>query len=287
MRLFYFEIAVKPYRCFSIVLAVSFFFTSVSYGQINKALLDELLFQEEVDDTVRVMLSQLPWSTREINAINGVISNTNYLGMSATEDDFKKNAGGHSVIHLATHAFINDGKPMLSKFIFSEDPGSPEDGYLNTYEIFNTNLSADLAVLSACNTGFGQVNRGEGVMSLARAFTYAGCPSLVMSLWPASDRSTAIIMREFYTALGNGMKINTALRHAKLRYLEQVHPDETAPYYWAGFIAIGRMNTVDIQMKGEEQGQWALFTFGSLFLVSLVGISQISRRLWRRIRKKS
>lgn len=315
--------------------------TSVATGQINKSVLEDYLFQEYVDDTVRVMLSGLPSSDREIAAISSVISNTNYLGPKALEKNFKGRSGGHSVIHVATHAFINDHKPLLSKFIFSKDPSEEmtesdhdqiasdffddlmmdgdeidmgdddsatslytevnndlrysidrgyldlDDGYLNTYEIFNADLSANLAVLSACNTGFGGMNRGEGVMSLARAFSYAGCPTMVISLWPASDRSTAIIMREFYLALGDGMEVDAALQHAKKRYIAQVHPDEAAPYYWAGFIAIGKMNTVDIRLKSEEKAQWAYYTLGSFFFIGIFGFSPAGRRIRQMTKSRS
>ena len=88
------------------------------------------------------------------------------------------------------------------------------------HEIYQLDLNADLVVLSACETGYGKFNQGEGVMSLARSFMYAGTPSLVVSLWQVNDQSTAIIMQLFYEKLEKGMPKDIALRQAKLEYLK-------------------------------------------------------------------
>jgi CHAT domain-containing protein len=105
--------------------------------------------------------------------------------------------------------------------------------------MYNMKLKAQMAVLSACNTGLGEIHEGEGVMSLGRAFAYAGVPSIVMSLWPAEDESTADLMGYFYEGLAEGQAKDEALRNAKLRFLEEIPPSKHHPFYWAGFVVQG------------------------------------------------
>jgi CHAT domain-containing protein len=100
-------------------------------------------------------------------------------------------------------------------------------------------IDTDLVVLSACETGLGQLVKGEGMVGLNRAFMYAGAPSVAVSLWSVSDQSTSTLLHEFYTSLSRGEQTKSqALRDAKLRLLEQ---DDTAhPFHWAPFILVGR-----------------------------------------------
>ena len=104
--------------------------------------------------------------------------------------------------------------------------------------MYNLGLDAELAVLSACNTGIGKIRVGEGSASLAHAFAYAGCSDLVMSLWPVQDRTTPVLIKRYYDNMAEGMDRCEALRQAKLHCLEY---DElfAHPYYWSGFIYVG------------------------------------------------
>ena len=113
------------------------------------------------------------------------------------------------MLHLATHAEIDNKNPLYNKLIFS-------DGDMTSSEIYLSETRAKMAVLSACNTGFGKLEKGEGVMSMARAFHFSGVPSVVMSLWKVPDRSTMQIMLLFYQHLENGESKSEALRKAKL-----------------------------------------------------------------------
>jgi CHAT domain-containing protein len=126
---------------------------------------------------------------------------------------------------------------MFSKLIFAKD--SIEDGYLHTYEIFGQNLNADLAVLSACNSGNGTLVSGEGVLSMAHAFTHAGCPSVLMTKWDVDEKSTSTILNHFYENLRAGKSKSEALRDAKLTFLENSPAVLHDPYYWAGLVLIG------------------------------------------------
>ena len=121
-----------------------------------------------------------------------------FTDQSATEQNFKRNADRFKIIHLATHAMIDNQNPAKSRLLFNIDPDSGEDGMLYSYELYGINLNAGLVTLSACNTGFGQVSWGKGVLSLARAFAYAGSPNVVMSLWPVDDQLTSGLVKAFY-----------------------------------------------------------------------------------------
>ena len=142
------------------------------------------------------------------------------------------------------HGILDDQQPMRSHLLFQqEDPSlvdSLNDNYLMMAELYGMQLNAELAVLSACNSGIGQLSGGEGMMSLSRAFSYAGVRSIVMSLWAVSDQSTADLMLLFYKNLKNGSTKANALRQAKLEYLETYNdPIFSHPYYWSGFVMIG------------------------------------------------
>jgi CHAT domain-containing protein len=217
----------------------------------------------EEEDTllaIRGSLTKLQWAEREVKGISEIIAGNTYYHDKATEEIFKKKAPKAGIIHLATHAIINDKNPMYSKLVMSKDKNSGEDGFLNTYELYNMNLSADLVVLSACNTGCGKLIRGEGIMSLARGFMYAGCPSIVMSLWPVDDQSTSLLMKYFYNGLDDGLSKDKALRNAKLEYLKRADAVKSNPFYWAGFVPIG--NTKPIQLRHKPSNLvWLSLSF--------------------------
>ena len=120
------------------------------------------------------------------------------------ESHFRETAPRSRILHLATHTLIDDEEPLRSGLVFQADPDRPDDGFLSAREIYDLQLPADLAVMSACDTGFGQLSEGEGVMSLGRAFRYAGCRSIVMSLWLSNDQATANLMDSLLPALGLG-----------------------------------------------------------------------------------
>jgi CHAT domain-containing protein/tetratricopeptide (TPR) repeat protein len=220
-------------------------------------------------------LSDLPAlsnNQKEVEEIAKILSGKAYTSVTATEEIFKQNADQPRILHLAMHGFLNDCNPLLSGLAFSlesinkspQDSLSDEhDGLLRTYEIYNLKINADLAVLSACNTGSGQLSKGEGVMSLARAFKYAGCPNVVMSFWQAEDHSTAQIMKEFYRQLQQGAGKDQALRQAKLAYLKDSKLDH--PYFWGAFVLIGDDKSL------PRNTPWTLYIAAGLVVAVLFG----------------
>ena len=187
-------------------------------------------------------LAALPESRREAQAIAELYPASEvglFLGADATEENAKREGVLSETrrIHFATHAFLSEGRPELSGLVLGNTEASSEDGLLQVYEIFNLQLQADLVVLSACESGLGQAVAGEGLVGLTRAFLYAGTSSLVVSLWPVNDSSTAGLMIEFYRRLDQGRDRGEALRMAKLSTL--ANAEVAHPFYWAPFILLG------------------------------------------------
>jgi CHAT domain-containing protein len=117
--------------------------------------------------------------------------------------------------------------------------GAEEDGFLEVSEISRLDLDCDLVVLSACQTGRGQLLSGEGIVGLSRAFLYAGARSVVVSLWNVSDISTGQLMKNFYQNLTAGQSNAAALRRAKLQMLSS-GKEARHPYYWSSFVMVGK-----------------------------------------------
>ena len=189
-------------------------------------------------------LLPIPGARDEVIGIRKIIRGMTYLGEESNEANFKKHAGNYDIIHLAMHGYLDNENPMLSKLIFSIHPDSVEDNLLNTAEIYNLRLKARLATLSSCKSGMGTLSGGEGVISLARGFSYAGCPCIVMSLWEVEDNVSADIMTCFYKKLRQGCSKQKAMAYAKRTFLRKTEPVKTHPYYWACYVVIGDTHPV-------------------------------------------
>jgi CHAT domain-containing protein len=188
--------------------------------------------------------SPLPYSYLEVEAIVDLftgrgIQATGFLFDDSSEESFKKYAGDYSIIHIASHGIMHEDTPKLSGIIFAGSGGeaSVEDGILFSGEIYNLTLNADLIVLASCDSGIGELVRGEGLIALTRGFLYAGASNVVVSLWKISDRHTSQLMISFYERVLEGKPYARALREAKLTMLRQ---EATAlPRFWGGFVLIG------------------------------------------------
>ncbi|MBI1223833.1 MAG: tetratricopeptide repeat protein [Bacteroidetes bacterium] len=211
----------------------------------------------------RSSLSELTYATQETQQANAFFHGRLFLNSQATESSFRSVAIGSRLLHLATHAFTDDEHPLQSGLVFSSENDTLADGFLHAYEIYNMHMPAELAVMSACNTGFGQLAEGEGVMSLGRAFFYAGCRSVVMSQWLANDQSTTKLMGYFYQHLSEGKPKDEALRQAKLDYLAHADPLTAHPYFWAGMVAVG-----DMRALPQDEFWWKWWILGGAILLA-------------------
>ena len=176
----------------------------------------------------------------EVRSISALTGGDVFYGSDATEARFDSIAGQYRIVHLATHGIADNRVGDYSFLAFHILPDSTENELLYVRDLYNLELNADMVVLSACETGLGELQRGEGIISLARAFAYAGAKSIVNTLWTVDDTSTGSLMIEFYSYLKQGKEKDEALRLAKLAFLKK-NPRRALPFYWAGVIPVGDM----------------------------------------------
>ena len=183
----------------------------------------------------------LQGANRELGAIKKLYRGRYLKDQKATESCFKKYAPDYQIIHLALHGSSGIGSTDSTMLIFHRGKGDPDDGLLLPEELYSLNLKAKLVVLSSCESGIGKNFRGEGVYSMARAFAYTGCPTLVTTLWKIPDSYTFQLMAGFYGGLKQNLTPDQALRKSKADYLVQAGPIGSHPSFWASFIPIGEM----------------------------------------------
>ena len=181
----------------------------------------------------------LNYAILEAEHVSRIMGGKTYTNEKATKHAFIREAPNYSIIHLALHTRVNDSMPLFSELIFSGDKDDTLDNQLMTYELYGMNLSADLVTLSACNSGTGKLQRGEGIMNLARGFLYAGVPSVIMTLWEVQDESSTQIMKNFYAYLKEGYQKDKAMQLAKLDYLSEANMLKSHPYFWSLFVVSG------------------------------------------------
>lgn len=197
------------------------------------------------NDTTRSGIAPLEFTEIEVDDISMLFESEIYKNEDATESSFKTYAQDRSIIHIASHGIVDLEKPYFSRIMFSSDSrDSVNDGILYLHEIYKMRFDAELAILSACNTGYGRVVEGEGVINLGNGFLGAGVKSVVNSLWLVNDKSTADLMRKFYYYLENGDNKDIALKKAKLQYLEKADVLHQHPFYWSTFVINGDMRPV-------------------------------------------
>jgi len=196
---------------------------------------------------------------------------------ASRETAMSSSVSEYQIVHFATHGFFNSEHPELSGIVLSmvKPDGSKTDGFMPLQDICRLNLSAQLVVLSACETGLGKDIKGEGLMSLTRGFMYAGSRTVVTSLWKVDDRATAELMKDFYQSmLQDGLTPAAALRLAKQRIRQQ--KAWSAPYFWAGFVLQGEYQG-SIVVDRNSGLHTSLAIAITIVLVS-VGLTSLQRR---------
>jgi len=192
----------------------------------------------------RAGFTRLAFSRQEADSI--IALTPKETGLKATDFNasrelaMSRQLSEYRILHFATHGLLNGEHPELSGLVFSliDQEGKPQDGFLRLHEIYNLQLSADLIVLSACETGLGKEIKGEGLIGLTRGFMYSGAPRVVASLWNVDDLATAELMKLFYQRmLKDGLPAGAALRAAQLELSRQKR--WASPYFWAGFVLHG------------------------------------------------
>lgn len=193
---------------------------------------------------LRSVIRDLPESGMESYFVQHNWGGQCLIGSEATRAAFIAEAGNYRILHLATHGIAKKevGSGEFSYLAFAPVSDTADYDPLYVRDLYNLRLNADLVTLSACETGIGELQRGEGVLSLARAFAYAGAKSIITTLWAADDASSKDLIEYFYLELKKGLPKDEALRNAKLWYLENGSKQKQDPFFWAGFIAIGDMS---------------------------------------------
>lgn len=185
-------------------------------------------------------LDDLPGTDQEVNNIAKLFPGGSLVAKHADANEGLVKSGtlkDYKYLHFATHGVVDEKSPELSRIFLQ--PAASEDGNVFSGEIFNLKLNADLAVLSACQTGLGKYSKGEGVIGLSRALVYAGAKSIMVSYWSVADESTSELMTDFYRELLKQPMPNyrEALQLAKVSMIR--NKKYAAPYYWAPFVLIG------------------------------------------------
>ncbi len=179
-------------------------------------------------------LPSLPGAEIEANAIAQLLNTQPIIGASATKSAILEKLKTARIAHLATHGLLDDFKLLGVPGAIALAPSGNDNGLLTASEIFDLKLNAELVVLSACDTGRGDI-KGDGVVGLSRALISAGVHSIIVSLWSVPDAPTSSLMTEFYRQTQQNPDKATALRNAMLSTMKQ-HPE---PKDWAAFTLIG------------------------------------------------
>jgi CHAT domain-containing protein len=236
---------------------------SPSLGQANTALMAKNISKNATRDAAlsceefqKLEFRPLPAASTELRDVttawkqwNGSEPALDIMGAAATRERFIQEASRSRVLHIATHAYLlpescgGDNPLMRSGLVFGAAGSERDSGLITAEEIAGLDLGGvDWAVLSACNTGNGEISKGDGVLGLQRAFRVAGARTVIMTLWPVDDNASRRFMHELYNQrLGEHANTADAMWHATFKMLEAQRSSHasTHPWYWAGFVASG------------------------------------------------
>lgn len=217
-----------------------------------------------------IKLYHLPYAEQEHQSIHSTLPKAISGSTKSALIDAIENK---RILHFAGHAVTIPDDSDHSFLALSSDISNP-DQKLTLRELYDLKSNNEMVVLSACSTAEGEIAAGEGVLSLARGFFYAGAKSVVSTLWAVNDQSSAIIMSEFYRQLKQGKRKDVALQQAKLHYLDSVDSEYQDPKYWAAFIVMGDMSPLFTPW-------WYSLSYGVIGIVLIAMIYLIIRRLTR------
>lgn len=225
-----------------------------------------------LDKTYLTLLPQ-PFSVDLAKKYSKIFKGSSFLNEKASKQIFTNEANEHKIIHIGTHAESNNISPELSRLIFAKNASS-DDNSLYTYEIYNQNLNSNLAILTACETGKPTYQAGEGMISLAHAFNYAGSESILTSLWKIDEQSSTQLIKSFYDYIAKGLPKDIALKKAKLDYISTANGRIVAPQYWAGLVLIGDQSPIQINTNSN----FIFWLFGVLIIILLMILIKKKRK---------
>jgi len=211
----------------------------------------------------------LRYSLDEAKNLSKMMDTRLLMHQEASKDNFIALAKSHSILHLSTHAHSGSFTiPAAMEFY---------DDVMLLQEFYSLNLNPKLVVLSACETGIGKIQTGEGVMSLARGFQYAGAQNLLFSLWQVNDLATSQLMASFYDCYSKTSSAFMANQNSKLDFLnnQEISNANKSPYYWSGFVYYGAL---DPEQKKPSYALWMLSLIGFFIIVWVLKNKLFSRK---------
>ncbi len=230
--------------------------------------------EEERQAEVRTKVKELPGAAFELEMLESYFKGSFRRGSAANESTLKQllQTSNYSVLHLAMHGWVNNEQPEYSNLILSYSRDTVEDDFLHAYEINLLDIQTDLVVLSACETGSGKYERGEGVVSIGRGFMHAGAPAIAMTLWSINDQATAILMTFFYERLAQKTPKNSALQLAKIDYIHRADSLTAHPFFWAGFVLLGDEKPIRLKQH-LTKGDYIFYGGIALLTLAIVALS--------------
>ncbi len=222
-------------------------------------------FEGDGNVAQRSGMQPLRYPLEEINATAEMLEGKVLAGATARESALRELSDDAIILHFATHAVAEQPDLRQGRLYLSEEEGA--DGILYAGELYGMELNCPLAVLSACKTASGPYQRGEGVMSLASAFEYAGARRVIASLWDMDDESAAELSQGLFYQLRGGRSASRALRMSQARWLEQQPSYRCHPYYWSGMILIGHGGDLLLEVnRGLPWWEIFLVSLGLIFI---------------------
>jgi tetratricopeptide (TPR) repeat protein len=226
-----------PFLIFKNNLSYAFSTQILLYEKSKNKVSNNIIGFFPVFENTNRNLSKLPYTLDEAREISAYFSTQLFIHQEASKNQFIDVMKTATIIHLSTHANTTNVSQLASIEFWDET--------LYLTELYGYDIPADLVVLSACETGIGTLSKGEGIMSLARGFSYSGVKNLIVSLWKVNDKATSLLMGNFYRNMSQNKSFDSALRLSKINYLtnRNVSNIKKSPYYWAGFIPIKNTTT--------------------------------------------
>ncbi len=255
-----------------LVMAADYQFNTTA--QISTDSAKSQIFRSYRPDDVRrlrPLLRPLQGTKVELEALKERFAGNFLVSEAANERQFKQEAHKYGILHLAMHSIVNEENPSRANLAFTETLDTLEDNFLMAYEIKQMQLNAQLVVLSACETGYGKYEHGEGILSIGSSFLYAGVPSLITTLWQLNDQAAPPIVLNFYAQLQNGVDKDRALQLAKIEFLKSNRSIAAHPAFWACFVQAGDYSPLKIAKKCDVSSSSALFYWLAGGLLLLLG----------------
>lgn len=194
-------------------------------------------------------LPRLRYNLEEVQNVRERLGGEVLLGQEASKKNFLEQQAAYQILHLATHGKANSDAGDYSFLAFSEsDAAADEEALLYVKEVYNLSTNADLVLLSACETSAGELQRGEGVASMARSFSYAGARSLIATLWSVDDQATRDLVGLFFENIDQGLPKDKAIQLAIHSFLDNSGQKYAHPYYWASFLPVGNMEPLPLNV---------------------------------------